>query len=337
MIIDFNRYNGGGSGSGSTDLTNYWNSAVTEQHIESAASITYASAASYADQAVAGIDLSEYLTSADTADFVTSAYVETKVASAFTYINEVEQVTASGYTELHDGLMEVSGRPVFDSSAYYTSAQTESAITQAVSGKADAANVQSPGQNKWLPTWNEQGIITGTNARLYESTFSINDRLNKRLMNTNGSSMPSFYAPESAGTAGDILMSSGSGAPIWITPATINGSAITSGGNIEIQAGGGGISQADLASSGYLYCGFDNIQGYITNLNVRAVDYLTSEDGGKIVDYDHDTWQPVTEGGYGDAPYPYHIKSIWKSDYDYMVAADEQDANTLYIVLPDPE
>lgn len=54
MIIDFNRYNGGGSGSGSTDLTNYWNSAVTEQHIESAASITYASAVSYTDAALSG-------------------------------------------------------------------------------------------------------------------------------------------------------------------------------------------------------------------------------------------------------------------------------------------
>ena len=91
MIIDFNRYNGGGSGSGSTDLTNYWNSAVTEEHIESAASIVYDSATSYADAAVAGVDA---------------------------HIEDVEEVTASALTELHTGLLEVSGRSQFNPALY---------------------------------------------------------------------------------------------------------------------------------------------------------------------------------------------------------------------------
>ena len=97
MIV--NKYNnGGGSGSGSTDLTNYWNSAVTEQHIESAASITYASAASYADLAVAGIDLSAYLTSADTQDYVNSGDVKSQV-EAYNYITSAYVAdTLTAYT-----------------------------------------------------------------------------------------------------------------------------------------------------------------------------------------------------------------------------------------------
>ena len=317
MIV--NKYNnGGGSGSGSTDLTNYWNSAVTQEHIESAASITYASAASYADMAVSGkadakivvdfdktsqaeraslyadlkalydggsgatinkdydffktvgtkqglkidyytfsgntlvfgkvvspdntsdqvvygqvvvidsagnvdvvtntvggVDLSGYWTSAQTQSAITSAYTVLD-----THITDVEHVTASAYTELHDGLMEVSA---------------------ATSGKADAASVTANNQQK-LPTWNSQGIITGTiGSLIYNQRQYMNGSYHTFL--TYGNEPPEFYAPTAAGSAGQILTPSGN-TPVWITPATINGSAITAGGNIEIEAGG--ITSADV-------------------------------------------------------------------------------------------
>ena len=93
MIIDFNRYNGGGgSGSGVTP-------AEVQQQINSA--------------------LTPYWDSAETQSAITA--VED-------HLFDVEQVTASALTELHDGLLEVSGRTV-DMSDYWTSAQTEEAIT----------------------------------------------------------------------------------------------------------------------------------------------------------------------------------------------------------------
>lgn len=90
MIV--NKYNtgGGGSGSGSTDLTNYWNSAQTKTYADSAATMAY--------------------------------------DSATTHIDDVELVVSSALNEFHTQIIELSGRTV-DLSDYYTSAQTEEAIT----------------------------------------------------------------------------------------------------------------------------------------------------------------------------------------------------------------
>lgn len=74
----------------------------------------------------ADVDLSAYWTSAETQSAIT--IVED-------HLFDVEQVTASALTELHDGLMEVSARTVsVDLSAYYTSAQTEEAIAKKIDG-----------------------------------------------------------------------------------------------------------------------------------------------------------------------------------------------------------
>ena len=153
MIIDFNKTNGGGS------LANYWNSAVTEEHIESAASITYASGVSYTDAAIAGIDLSNYALSAD----VTS-------------------------------------------------------LSAATAGKADAANITPNGGAQKFPKWNSQGIITGEYSQVfYPTSYYINGTRREPLFNRQADArgITSIYAPESAGTAGEILVSTGSGAPVW--------------------------------------------------------------------------------------------------------------------------
>lgn len=71
------------------------------------------------NEAGADVDLSAYWTSAETQSAIT--VVED-------HLFDVEQVTASALTELHDGLLEVSARTV-DMSDYWTSAQTEEAIT----------------------------------------------------------------------------------------------------------------------------------------------------------------------------------------------------------------
>lgn len=155
MIIDFNKGNGGGMPSSA--LTNYWNSAVTEQHIESAASIVYDSAKTYTDEAVAGIDFSDF----------------------------------------------------------YTSAQTESAITMAVSGKADAADTEEHRIGFTFPKWNTQGIITGKTGDFYLKSITLNGDATNWLSYSNYIIQPKFYAPTTSGNPGEILVSTGNGAPVW--------------------------------------------------------------------------------------------------------------------------
>lgn len=77
-----------GGGFDPSVLEPYWTSAQTKD---------------YVDEAVSGISLDGYWTSAETQSAITA--VED-------HLFDVEQVTASALTELHEGLMEVSGRSV---------------------------------------------------------------------------------------------------------------------------------------------------------------------------------------------------------------------------------
>lgn len=202
MIIDYNRYNGGGgSGSGVTPeqvqeqiesaLTPYWESGETKD---------------YVDEAVSGISLDGYWTSAQTQSAITA--VED-------HLYDVEEVTASALTELHEGLMEVSGRSV-DLSGYYTSAQTEDAISAATSGKADAVNVTENQSNLLFPKWNQQGVITGS---LMPQVFAREQKINGLKYGIAGfgasGPLPTLYAPTTSGNPGEILVSTGNGAPVW--------------------------------------------------------------------------------------------------------------------------
>ena len=165
MIIDFNRYNGGGgSGSGVTPqevqrqldsaLTPYWDSAITESAIT---------------EAVSGLATEQYV---------------------------------------QDALSGVSLE------GYWDSAQTQDAISAATSGKADAAvNIQAT-QGGFVPSWNKQGIITGRANAIYQNDITINGISKSYWGRGNGNPAP-FYAPLSAGTAGEILVSTGNGAPVW--------------------------------------------------------------------------------------------------------------------------
>lgn len=95
---------------------------------------------------------------------------------------------------------------------YWTSAQTEDAISAATSGKADAANVTA--SSSWnFPFFNSQGIITGSTV-LNAGYDHVNGKTEPYLRPWNNHNF-TIYAPESVGTAGDILVSTGNGAPVW--------------------------------------------------------------------------------------------------------------------------
>ena len=98
--------------------------------------------------------------------------------------------------------------------SYYTSAETDTAISNAVSGKTDKVSVDSNDYECIFPTWNNQGCITGTNAIAYLASQNINDSYIEVYSNSDYG-LPTIYAPESAGSAGQPLLSNGSGAPVW--------------------------------------------------------------------------------------------------------------------------
>ena len=98
--------------------------------------------------------------------------------------------------------------------SYYTSAQTDTAISNAVSGKTDKVSVTASSSGYKFPTWNDQGCITGTSATAFQASQNINGSRRKLYSDFLGS-LPTIYAPTSAGSAGQPLLSNGGGAPVW--------------------------------------------------------------------------------------------------------------------------
>lgn len=65
-----------------------------------------------------------------------------------------------------------------------------------------------------FPNWNANGQITGYSTQAYQASQNINGS-SRTLYSTSSSTLPTIYAPTSAGTAGYYLVSNGSGAPVW--------------------------------------------------------------------------------------------------------------------------
>ena len=101
-----------------------------------------------------------------------------------------------------------------DLGSYYTSAQTDTAISNAISGKTDKVSVDSNEFECIFPTWNDQGCITGAYGTAYLASQNINGSP-IMVFSDSDYHLPTIYAPESAGSAGQPLLSNGSGAPVW--------------------------------------------------------------------------------------------------------------------------
>lgn len=93
--------------------------------------------------------------------------------------------------------------------------ELSSSTATALATKADKANVTARAATAfYLPGWNNQGVITGE-TRYYSTSLGINGSSTGNVFKNNSANIPSFYAPTSAGTAGQPLLSNGSGAPVW--------------------------------------------------------------------------------------------------------------------------
>lgn len=113
-------------------------------------------------------------------------------------------ITDADVVDLNDyapasGLTELSG--------------TVQTLSTTVSGKADKQNVTAR-TAPYLPSWNAQGIITGSST-YYQAAFNMNGTALGSVVKTSNSVGATWYAPTSAGTAGQPLLSNGSGAPVW--------------------------------------------------------------------------------------------------------------------------
>lgn len=121
-------------------------------------------------------------------------------AADTTYIiTDAETVDLNDYA-MASGLTELSG--------------TVQTLSTTVSNKADKQSVTARASNSnYLPGWNAQGVITGSTA-YYDKSQGING-INYNVFSNSNTNHPAIFAPTSAGTAGQPLLSNGSGAPVW--------------------------------------------------------------------------------------------------------------------------
>ena len=118
-------------------------------------------------------------------------------ATDTTYIiTDAETVDLNDYA-MASGLTELSGTVATINSNYATK--------QNVTARASNSN--------YLPGWNAQGVITGSTA-YYSKSQGINGT-NYNVFSNSNTNHPAIFAPTSAGTAGQPLLSNGSGAPVW--------------------------------------------------------------------------------------------------------------------------
>ena len=336
MIIDFNRYNGGGSGSGSTDLRNYWNSAVTEQHIESAATEVYSSAVSYTDAALADISLDGYYTSAQTdsaisqavAPFYTSAQTDEVIAQAVSglateqYVQDalsgvnLENYWTSAETKDYvDGA--VSGISL---DGYYTSAQTDSAITAAVAGKADAKILVDFDHT----TQAERASIYAELKALYDggSGATINKNYDfYKTVNTWQGQKIDYYTFSGGSLVFGLVVS-----PENITDQVVYAQVMTidAAGNVNVVTntvgGGGGGDMSNYWNSAetktYVDSAATNLQDQLDTMDEVIADALNDLNG-----------QLVTKVSSSS------VSTIWKgtqAEYDLIVTKDPY---TFYIIV----
>ena len=89
-------------------------------------------------------------------------------------------------------------------------------LSGSVANKADKANITArPASSHYLPGWNAQGVITGETIYYLVSQTINGSSYNQLIRYGVSGNMPSIFAPTSAGTQNAVLLSNGSGAPVW--------------------------------------------------------------------------------------------------------------------------
>ena len=197
----------------SSALTPYYTSAQTDTAISNAIS-------GKQDTLVSGTNIKTI----NNQSLLGSGNIEIQGGSGSANIIEITQAEYDALTAYTEGAMYVitdAQEINIDNYAttgalgsYYTSAETDTAISNAVSGKTDKISVVPNDFDCNFPTWNEQGCITGIYGTVYPTFQNINDS-SRILFSDSSEALPTIYAPETEGSAGQPLLSNGGGAPVW--------------------------------------------------------------------------------------------------------------------------
>lgn len=115
----------------------------------------------------------------------------------------------------------ITDADAIDMDDYATQTDMETVQT-ALAGKADKQSVTANTGNTTFAKWNEQGVITGAGSSITTKSLNINGNSNT-FYGLYSSSVGPIYGPTTAGSANQIPVSSGSGAPSWANLDTLTG------------------------------------------------------------------------------------------------------------------
>lgn len=145
------------------------------------------------------VDMSDYYT-ADEVD----ALLEDKT--------EIVEITQAEYDALsteeknNGKIYSITDAVVVDMNDYYTKTDADAAF--------NPYNTTTAYSGYNFPKWNARGQITGRYAQAYLTSQSINGT-SRSIYGSSSTTLPTIYAPTTAGTKGSYLVSNGSGAPAW--------------------------------------------------------------------------------------------------------------------------
>ena len=148
-------------------------------------------------------------TAVDMSDY----YTKTQVDALLVDKTDIVEITQAEYDALsteeknNGKIYSITDAVVVDMDDYYTKTQADAAFNPKNTVTASSGSYK-------FPNWNANGQITGYSQQAYHARQNINGS-NRTLYSTSSSTLPTIYAPTSAGTAGYYLVSNGSGAPVW--------------------------------------------------------------------------------------------------------------------------
>ena len=148
-------------------------------------------------------------TAVDMSDY----YTKTQVDALLVDKTDIVEITQAEYDALsteeknNGKIYSITDAVVADMNDYYTKTQADAAFNPKNTVTASYGSYK-------FPNWNANGQITGYSAQAYQAGQNINGS-SRTLYSTSSSTLPTIYAPTSAGTAGYYLVSNGSGAPVW--------------------------------------------------------------------------------------------------------------------------
>lgn len=145
-------------------------------------------------------------TAVDMSDYYTKTQVDTLLVNK----TDIVEITQAEYDALSDEeknngkIYSITDAVVAD---IYTKTEAD--------GRFNPKNTVTASSSSYkFPNWNANGQIIGYSVQAYHASQNINGS-SRTLYSSSSSTLPTIYAPTSAGTAGYYLVSNGSGAPVW--------------------------------------------------------------------------------------------------------------------------